>query len=67
MKPCHYCGKPIDPDAEPCYQGVSGWEEHRRSGGGTHAITGRKPKDLWCCMVCIGKLKRGLSPGQQGL
>jgi hypothetical protein len=67
MKSCHYCKEPIDTENEPCHRGVSGWEAYRRKGGGTHEVTGRKPKDLWCCATCIRRIKRGVSPVQQVL
>lgn len=67
MKRCLYCGEPVEPGKELCYQGVSGWAEYKRKGGGTNVIHGRKPKDLWACRWCVEKIKRGVAPGQVSL
>ena len=38
------------------YRMVIGWEEWTRSGGGTHALSDRKPLEEFACNICIDRL-----------
>lgn len=67
--PCSYCGGPMDPSSPLVWRLVVGWErkataQSRKSGSD---IVLRQPREKYACDGCIGRMRMGLSPGQQGL
>lgn len=67
--PCSFCSKPVDPFSRFTWRRVVGWERKaaaasRKSGSD---IALREPRDEYACDVCVGKLRNGLAPMQEGL
>lgn len=60
---CAFCGLDLV-STRNCFQAVEGWTRPR-SAGGANQITARRLRDEYACGDCIGKLRRGIDPGQE--
>lgn len=69
MSTCVHCAAEINPQTD--YRRVLAWERKAQSAsrrGGSDIVL-REPTgvDLWSCMFCIERLKRGVSVEQESL
>lgn len=64
---CHFCKKPVEPNALGTYRAAAGWIENR-SGGGANAL--RPPKKLYDAFAhrtCLDLAAKGHRFGQESL
>lgn len=59
---CHFCGEPVDPNAENIYRRVTGWVRNRKRGVNAVALPG--PTTGYACWVCID-IESGKNPQAQ--
>lgn len=69
-RPCHFCGREINPDGPNTYRRIHGWERKAstwgsRKGGSDIAL--REPSEEVACGFCIDNLKNGRAANQGAL
>jgi hypothetical protein len=55
---CTFCNRLIDPEARSSFRRVSGWQAGRAHGGGV-ALALPERAQVWACLECIDRRRRG--------